>query len=187
MKRCRICGETKPLSDFYAMRGMRDGHRNECKACHAAARAARYRADPAKEIARVRKWQQDNSERLSEYRRNRRNRGDVKAQERSTYLRRKYGLTLEEYEALLEAQGGCCAICRREPNPNISLHVDHDHETGQVRRLLCVRCNNGVALFEEDPSILRAAAVYLDEHDPDVDELTVLIRERAGSLVSGAR
>ena len=184
MKRCRDCGEFKPLSEFYKAPGMRDGHRNDCKSCNLAAKAERYRADPEKAIARVRKWQQENAERLHAYQRERRQRPDVKAKERAGHLRRKYGISPEEYEALLHAQGGRCAICRREPNPKISLHVDHDHELGTVRGLLCVRCNNGIALFDESHEVLRDIAAYLDAHDPEVQEMAALIKERVRSLAS---
>ena len=69
MKRCVVCGELKPVTDFYSMAGMRDGYRNDCKVCNLAARKRRYQADPAKAIARVKKWQQQNAERLNAYRR----------------------------------------------------------------------------------------------------------------------
>src|SRR5687767_14376922 len=103
MKRCKDCGEFKPLSEFYKSAGMRDGHRNDCKSCNLAAKAERYQADPATAIARVKKWQQENADRLNEYRRARREDPDVKARERAGHLRRKYGITPEEYEALFRA------------------------------------------------------------------------------------
>ena len=63
--------------------------------------------------------------------------GKKKISDRKSHLKRKYGLTLEEYDAMLEAQGGVCAICG-EPRPEErTLHVDHDHETGAIRGLLC--------------------------------------------------
>lgn len=79
---------------------------------------------------------------------------------------RRYGLTVERYEAMLEAQGGVCAICKQPPDPNgvraaSRLHVDHDHLTDQVRALLCLRCNQGVGSFRDDPTLMHAAAVYV--------------------------
>ena len=187
MKRCKVCGEVKPLSEFYAAKGMKDGRRSDCKSCNLAAKKVRYDADPQRHIDRVRDWQVRNSDRYNDYQRERRQRPEVKARERDGHLRRKFGISKDEYDSMLASQGGVCAICLREPHPRISLHVDHDHATGTIRRLLCVRCNNGVALFEEDPAILRAAAAYLNAHDPEVQELVPIIRERARSLVGGAR
>src|SRR5437763_14196243 len=95
---------------------MRDGHRNDCKTCNLASRAAKYAENPAPYMARVKKWQQENAVRLNAYRRNYRNRPDRKIAERSTYLKRTYGITIEQYDAMLEAQGGVCMICK-EPRP----------------------------------------------------------------------
>lgn len=58
-------------------------------------------------------------------------------------LARRFGLNPGEYENLLEAQGGVCAICKQPPRRNY-LSVDHDHSTGRIRGLLCVRCNLSV-------------------------------------------
>jgi hypothetical protein len=160
-KRCRHCGELKPLEQFHRDRSVKDGRRPECKACTAAKRRARYRKDPAAEIARVKAWQQANSERLNAYRRQRRSDPAVRRRDRSGHLRRKFGITIDEYEARLARQGGGCAICGRDEPPAGSLHVDHDHDSGRVRALLCVRCNNGIALFDEDPALLRYAADYV--------------------------
>ena len=67
MKRCRICNETKPLDAFYAMKGMRDGHRNECKECNLARRKRWYAATPRQEIERVQSVaRRDNPERYAE-------------------------------------------------------------------------------------------------------------------------
>ena len=63
---------------------------------------------------------------------------------------------------MLEAQGGVCAICRAAP----AAHVDHDHETGAVRALLCFNCNGGLRQFRDDPSLLFQAAFYLRHPSP---------------------
>jgi hypothetical protein len=74
-----------------------------------------------------------------------------------------YGLTEDQYNDLLRAQGGTCAICRRNdwPGRHHSPCVDHDHTTGVVRGLLCDSCNQGLGRFGDDPARLRAAADYL--------------------------
>lgn len=77
-----------------------------------------------------------------------------------------YGLTDEQYRAMVEAQGGLCAICG-QPETAIRrgavkpLAVDHDHETRKVRALLCHNCNAALGLMRDDPTRLRAAADYL--------------------------
>jgi Recombination endonuclease VII len=73
---------------------------------------------------------------------------------------RRYGLSLEEYRAILERQGNACAICKRS---GVRLYIDHCHVTRMVRRLLCGRCNTGLGFFSDDPDRLRAAADYLEE------------------------
>lgn len=82
---------------------------------------------------------------------------------------RQYGLTVEQFEAMREAQGNRCAICGSPPDPNgvrasSRLHVDHDHLTKRVRELLCSRCNQGIGYFKDDPAMFMAAADYINKH-----------------------
>jgi hypothetical protein len=82
---------------------------------------------------------------------------------RDYFLRRRYGVTAAEFDALFGAQGGRCAICPAEVGPSGSaLAVDHCHSTGKVRGILCANCNNGLGRFGDDPERLRAAASYLE-------------------------
>jgi hypothetical protein len=78
---------------------------------------------------------------------------------RDWQLRNAYGITLVQYNELLEAQGGLCAICREASER--TLHVDHCHTTKRVRSLLCTECNTGLGKFRDRPDLLRAAAEYL--------------------------
>jgi hypothetical protein len=88
---------------------------------------------------------------------------------RGRRLVKGYGITLAEYNAAFDAQGGRCAICR-QPETNVDkrsgitrrLAVDHDHFTGTVRNLLCGRCNLGLGLLGDDPTLLRAMAEYVE-------------------------
>ncbi len=86
--------------------------------------------------------------------------------QRAYSLRRNYGITLAEYEAMYEAQGGLCAICSRPAFAFNGKHasIDHDHETGAIRELLCGPCNSGLGYFQDDPDVLEAAAAYLRQH-----------------------
>jgi len=82
--------------------------------------------------------------------------------------RTKYGidLTVEQYDAMYRAQSGRCAICRRR-QAGRRLSVDHSHKTKRLRALLCSRCNHAIGLLRDDPSIVRSAADYLEEHLAD--------------------
>jgi hypothetical protein len=79
---------------------------------------------------------------------------------RTYHLTRRYGITAAEADHMLRRQAGLCAICRTAA----AAHVDHDHETGAVRALLCFNCNGGLGQFKDDPAVLRAAADYVEEH-----------------------
>lgn len=81
---------------------------------------------------------------------------------REVYLRNEYGISLEEYALMFEAQLGLCAICGQpEPRDDGNLCVDHNHATGEVRGLLCHNCNKSLGLMNDDYTRLRAAAYYL--------------------------
>lgn len=73
-------------------------------------------------------------------------------------LWQEYGLTVDQYEALIAAQDGACAICRQQPETGKRLAVDHCHATGNVRALLCTYCNVAVGVYENHG---QAAAEYL--------------------------
>lgn len=85
-----------------------------------------------------------------------------------TYLIRTYGITKQQYDALLVKQGNRCPICKTDDpgkhprkNDTVNWHVDHDHKTGQVRGLLCFRCNAGLGHMKDDPQLVMAAYEYL--------------------------
>lgn len=78
-------------------------------------------------------------------------------------LKLRYGMTYAEYEAMLVSQGGVCAICGGSPGKH-RLHVDHDHKTGKVRALLCIKCNAALGATNDDIHHLFAMAMYLESH-----------------------
>lgn len=89
---------------------------------------------------------------------------------REWHLMNRFGLTLEGFDRILIAQGGGCAICGfREPPPRKShkknrksiLHVDHDHDTGKVRGILCFNCNSAIGHFRDDEKLVEKALDYL--------------------------
>lgn len=96
---------------------------------------------------------------------------DRTARDPEHYLRERlksvYGLSLERYNEMKVEQNGCCRICLT-PISGKNCHVDHCHQTGKVRALLCGRCNPGIAMFDESPAILLRAVEYLREFNDQV-------------------
>ena len=164
LKKCRICGEDKPLTEFHRAAGMRDGHRNECKSCFRRLWKARYEAEPERRrraAERAKAWQARNPDKHAEILRRYRESGRAAELMRRAHLKRKFNLSVEDYEAMLAKQGGGCAICAAPAPEGQSLHVDHCHDSGAIRGLLCFRCNAGLGLFDHDGERLARAASYL--------------------------
>lgn len=88
--------------------------------------------------------------------------GDRKRYFRNRDLKWKFGITIEEYEIMLDAQGNRCAICGGyQVIKGDNLYVDHDHITGRIRGLLCHYCNVGIGMLKDNPQILQNAIDYL--------------------------
>jgi len=85
---------------------------------------------------------------------------------RNCMLKYKYGITLDDYNLMLEEQNMSCAICgSTDPGrKNANFAVDHDHKTNEIRGLLCHRCNMGLGYFDDDPVQLKQAATYLESN-----------------------
>jgi hypothetical protein len=160
MVTCRTCEADKPLEEFTASRRM-------CKPCWAAYMRAWNKANmPAERVrAKSAQWRQAHPEENRLYM-------------QAYNLLRKYGLTVEQYDAMLEAQGGGCGICGAPQGEGRGgrFHVDHDHvccppENGNsvtcgecVRGLLCSKCNKAIGLMRENVDHLRSAIAYLETH-----------------------
>jgi hypothetical protein len=160
MKRCKKCGELKPIEAFYRSPGMKDGLRNDCKACFQAASHARYLANPEPARQRARQWAKDNPDRYAANQERFKASGAKARSSRKSHLKRKYGLTEEQYAEMLVTQDGLCAICKERP----AAHVDHDHATGHVRALLCFNCNGALGHMLDNPGWLMAAMEYLERY-----------------------
>lgn len=87
----------------------------------------------------------------------------VKAAEssRRSYLKKTWGISLEEFNELRDSQDGLCAICKISTD---TFHIDHNHQTGKIRSLLCSNCNRGIGYLKESSIILYAAIEYLNQH-----------------------
>lgn len=119
------------------------------------ARKAAYARTPeerAKRTAYMRVWREENRERHNELARqsHHRNKHKHAHKARERHLRYVYGITTADYDRMLAEQGGCCAICGTAEvgAARRYFHVDHDHTTGRVRGLLCVKCNTSLPFYE---------------------------------------
>jgi hypothetical protein len=83
---------------------------------------------------------------------------------RSRFLRRRYRLTPAQYEIMLTAQNGLCAICKQRNPDGTPLAVDHCHQTGKNRGLLCRLCNAAIGMLKDSPAVLYRAIEYLNSH-----------------------
>jgi hypothetical protein len=88
---------------------------------------------------------------------------DLLSRSRDWKFRNRYGITLAEYNDLVESQDGKCHLCGNPPDYR-GLCVDHDHYSGEVRKLLCRSCNWGLGKFKDDPKLLMKAAQYILDH-----------------------
>ena len=81
---------------------------------------------------------------------------------RNSYYKKSFGITLDQYNEILEKQGGVCAICNEKDSNFVNLAVDHDHNTNKVRGLLCHLCNRALGMFKDDIIRIKNAIMYLN-------------------------
>lgn len=128
---CKSCGTRQPMAQFHYANGGRN-RRRKCKGCVDEGARQRRAEDPAGHARRAR-WRA---------------------------IKQKYNLTEEQFYQILEDQVWTCAICWIDLLID-NTHVDHDHETNEVRGLLCTNCNLALGHFRDDRWIVRNAAAYL--------------------------
>jgi hypothetical protein len=181
-KRCTICGVVKALDAFYRAAATTDGRQARCKPCHLE-RAREYRqrmkerndARPPDLQALKRCPSCAEVKAGSDFYRNRTSKdglhwvckacngsGPYSPTNEQRRRFRRYAITEEEVAALLLVQHGACAICRA-PFEGTSFHIDHCHDTGTVRGLLCSNCNSGLGLLADDRERLLTAVRYLEQ------------------------
>lgn len=190
IRRCRDCGERKPIEEFHKSSRRPSGRGSYCQPCFnersKAGYAKRVKAKLNREVRKTRVVPEgmrycpdcDTDKPLAEFPRNRNDstgsasyckpchnargrevRQRLHGGSREYHLRRRYGIGQAEFEGLLLAQRGECAICG-VPDPE---HVDHDHATGAVRGVLCFNCNGGLGQFKDNIVTMRTAITYLEE------------------------
>lgn len=172
MKKCSKCKELKPIENF-STNGFRRGkvsHRSDCKECRAET-ARQDRSQGKYKFERSEEQKSKHAAYMREY--SKKNRDRINAMRRARYspernkdcaLRTKYGISLKEYNRMFEEQKGKCAICGVELDNGFFTHLDHDHDTGRVRGLLCRNCNPGLGQFKHSAGLLQKAVEYLKGH-----------------------
>lgn len=133
-KKCSKCKEVKGFSEFYKDRLHKHGLQSQCKVCCKMIKMIRHTNNP------------EEARRYS--------------------LKRNFGMTLSDYKDKLDEQNQVCAICGHQETYKrygkvCSLAVDHCHDTGQIRGLLCQSCNTTIGKMNDDPEMLEKAAAYL--------------------------
>lgn len=116
--------------------------------------------------AKSQRWRENNREAYIAYQRNyhqaRKDDPEYRRMRRENMVRYTYGIEQAEVDALIEAQGGKCAICQGDRNgAGKRLHIDHCHDTRKIRGMLCSKCNTAVGLLDDDPARAEAVAAYL--------------------------
>lgn len=184
-KQCSMCGLELPLDAFWRQKPGKYGRQARCKPCQAiakaasraarleeyrardrAAKAAAYAADPEGHRAKSRAFAAQNPEKVRASINNAIARKPEKYRKMAQYnaryhLLRQYGLTWEEFEAMFERQNGLCPICTESLKRGSSTHIDHDHDSGAIRGLLCSRCNQAIGLLRESTDNMERAIAYL--------------------------
>jgi hypothetical protein len=141
-KKCIDCGKLKNREEcFYKRNGNSDGRQNRCKDCTRVKRADSIKA-----------WSKANPDKR-------------RRTSKNSSLKKKYGITIEQYEEMYEDQDGLCMVCLR---PNTIMGVDHNHRTGKVRALLCYQCNWGIGMAGESIQVLQSMIDYLRHYNEEV-------------------
>lgn len=147
--------DTKPCIKCAAVDRYKDGR---CKPCAIIGAKKWEMANPKRRKEKHKEWREKNSEKCAVYQKTWRKANQDRLRK---YAKKKtlwlYELTVAEYEAMFAKQNGLCKICRKEK----ATAVDHCHETGKIRGLLCLACNKGLGFFRDNPVVLQNAIDHL--------------------------
>ena len=133
-KNCTKCNALKSSKDFPKETRTYDGKRCQCKECLNQYEREHYANSESRRFSRF-----------------------------ATMIKRKWGITGMQYKTMLKSQKGVCAICgKANINKNRRLAVDHCHKSNKIRGLLCGKCNIGIGQFNDNPKLLRKAALYIE-------------------------
>ena len=179
---CGTCNQWKPTNEFPTNPKKRLGYADMCRGCHSKyytrKTVDKQIIDGKQQCGHCKEWKP--VDRFSPSKQTRTGLSSLCKECRASYretntdklrdvrLKRMYGITESYYQELLKQQNGKCAICGKpeSENRNKKLHIDHDHETGKVRALLCNNCNRGLGLLGDSKENLMALVSYLDKFQP---------------------
>lgn len=157
LKSCSTCLESKPAFLFYKVSKNKDKYRSSCKKCL---------NKLSNEVEKNRrKIDEEYRQKLIKKHRNYKKTENYIVSTRVKSLLSKYGLSIQQYNELFFSQNGCCAICKTDQkNLQKRLFVDHCHDSGKVRGLLCSKCNHAIGLLNDNSSIIKNAMEYVRHH-----------------------
>lgn len=154
IKKCTKCKLEKELALFAKSTRHKNGCSSWCKTCKAIGAVKSAQKKKAHYSTYKSNWLKDN---------------DCPALQRrykNYHLNRKYGISIDQYEVMIVAQMGKCAICDKlQIEDKIDFAVDHCHKTGQIRGLLCCSCNRGIGFLKDSVRIVNNAAAYLGKYE----------------------
>ena len=176
VKVCNQCGIEKPVSEFNLANIHAVGagkYRGECKLCQRLWRQENkdklsesgrlYRVKNAEQIKERKRQYLSDPENLEKNRQYARDWYKNNPERGREIILKRYGITAQQYDEMLKNQDYGCAICGTKKNGRKkNFAIDHDHETGVVRSLLCTQCNAGLGNYRDSPNLLRKAANYLE-------------------------
>jgi hypothetical protein len=150
---CKRCGVKRPIIDFHIVKECLDGRRPVCKFCIRKQQKKRYDGNAEFARARQRKYNAHNPQVM-----------------RKINLKKKYGITLEQYNTMFIFQGGVCLVCGQSEivtrlGKIKNLAIDHNHVTGKIRGLLCQKCNQALGLLNDNPVIIKSLLKYITKND----------------------
>lgn len=139
-------------------------HAGLCRSCYEKDLRKRNPAFAERQRANCRRWSKKNADKVAESHRvyQRTHRTRIRKYKRRWKLDRRFGITEEQYTAMLSAQNNVCAICGRSQKKRLA--VDHCHKTGAIRGLLCFRCNFGLGWFSDNSDTFKKIVQYLSNN-----------------------
>ena len=189
MKRCSKCKQIKSNDEFYKDNARNDGLFSRCKSCQnkhykkyykeyydrpevkekISKKRKEYLARPGVKEHRAKQNKEyrnrpDIKEKIKKKRKKYNNCPKIKEQQLNYNLQQKYGITIDDKQAMIDKQNGLCAICKRKLNGNQEAFVDHNHKTDEVRGILCGNCNFILGHAKDSIDILYKAISYLKKY-----------------------
>lgn len=142
-KLCKICNKILPINNFYKQK---NHYGSPCKKCASDKAKKNYTKKPREPYKYHTKEEKQKA--VLGY-----------------YLKKKFNITVQEYDDLLRKQNGVCSVCKKQCPTGNRLAVDHNHITGEVRGLLCINCNIILGQAQDNPILLKQLAEYLENAD----------------------